>query len=72
MGAAPNIILGLALGYMSTIIPILLVTSTIFFGQQMSGNYGVTLAAIGMMSTKVISMAINGFGPISDTAFSIC
>ena len=51
MGAAPNIILGMALGYASTIAPIILIAVTIWVSFTFAGMYGVALAAIG--TTKV-------------------
>ena len=71
MGAAPNIILGLALGYASTIIPIILIGSTVLASFTWSGMYGVSLAAIGMLGCLPIALAIDGYGPISDNAGGI-
>lgn len=71
MGAAPNIILGLALGYMSTIIPILCLAVTIYISFTYAGMYGVALAALGMLGCLPIALAIDGYGPISDNAGGI-
>jgi len=71
MGAAPNIILGLALGYMSTIIPILCVAITIYVAYTFAGMYGIALAALGMLGCLPIALAIDGYGPISDNAGGI-
>lgn len=71
MGAAPNIILGLALGYASTIIPIILLGSTIIASFTWSGMYGVSLAAIGMLGCLPVALAIDGYGPIADNAGGI-
>ncbi len=71
MGAAPNIILGLALGYASTIIPILAIACTIYFSLCYAGMYGVALAAIGMLGCLPIALTIDGYGPISDNAGGI-
>jgi inorganic pyrophosphatase len=71
MGAAPNIILGLALGYMSTIIPILCVAITIYVAFTFAGMYGIALAALGMLGCLPIALAIDGYGPISDNAGGI-
>lgn len=71
MGAAPNIILGLALGYMSTIIPILCLAVTIFISFTYAGMYGIALAALGMLGCLPIALAIDGYGPISDNAGGI-
>jgi len=71
MGAAPNIILGLALGYMSTIIPVLCVAVTIYISFTFAGMYGIALAALGMLGCLPIALAIDGYGPISDNAGGI-
>jgi inorganic pyrophosphatase len=71
MGAAPNIILGLALGYMSTIIPILCLAVTIYISFTFAGMYGIALAALGMLGCLPIALAIDGYGPISDNAGGI-
>lgn len=71
MGAAPNIILGLALGYMSTILPIVCLAFTIFVSFTFAGMYGVSLAALGMLGCLPIALAIDGYGPISDNAGGI-
>ena len=70
-GAALNIIYGLALGYMSTIIPIILLAITILVSVELLGMLGVALAAIGMLSTLCISLAVDAYGPISDNAGGI-
>jgi len=71
LGAAPNIILGLALGYMSTIIPILCIAVTVYFCFHFAGMYGVALGAIGMLGCLPIALTIDGYGPISDNAGGI-
>lgn len=71
IGAAPNIILGLALGYFSTIIPILCIAVTIFVSFTFAGMYGIALAALGMLGCLPIALAIDGYGPISDNAGGI-
>jgi inorganic pyrophosphatase len=71
MGAAPNIILGLALGYMSTIIPILCLAVTIYISFTFAGMYGIALSALGMLGCLPIALAIDGYGPISDNAGGI-
>lgn len=71
IGAAPNIILGLALGYMSTIIPILCIGVTIYISFSFAGMYGIALAALGMLGCLPIALAIDGYGPISDNAGGI-
>lgn len=71
MGAAPNVILGLALGYSSTIVPILCLAFTICVSFSMGGMYGVSLAAIGMLGCLPIALTIDGYGPIADNAGGI-
>ena len=71
MGAAPNIILGLALGYMSTVLPIILIGITIWISFTFASMYGVALAAIGMLGCLPIALAIDGYGPIADNAGGI-
>jgi H+-translocating diphosphatase len=71
MGSAPNIILGLALGYMSTVVPILALALTIYFSFAYAGMYGVALSAIGMLGCLPIALTIDGYGPISDNAGGI-
>ena len=70
-GAALNIIYGLALGYMSTVIPIILLAITILVSVELLGMLGVSLAAIGMLSTLCVSLAVDAYGPISDNAGGI-
>lgn len=67
-GPAINIIFGLAVGYNSTIIPIFLLAITIIASINMCGMFGVALAAIGMLSTLCVGLAIDAYGPISDNA----
>merc|ERR1711935_214266 len=70
-GAAINVIYGLAVGYISTIIPIFLLAVTIIVCVSLMGMLGVALAAIGMLSTLAIGLAIDAYGPISDNAGGI-
>jgi len=71
MGPAPNIILGLALGYMSTIVPILCLAATIYVSFTFGGMYGIALSALGMLGCLPIALSIDGYGPISDNAGGI-
>lgn len=70
-GAAINIIHGLALGYLSVIIPIIALGATIFVSFRLAGMYGIAIAALGMLSNLAISLAIDAYGPISDNAGGI-
>jgi Na+/H+-translocating membrane pyrophosphatase len=71
LGAATNIILGLALGYMSNVIPIFCLSGTIFISFRFAGMYGVSLAALGMLGCLPIALSIDGYGPIADNAGGI-
>ena len=70
-GAATNIIYGLALGYLSTIIPTVVLSFVVYYSHSTLGYYGVALAALGMLSNLPICLAIDGYGPISDNAGGI-
>jgi Na+/H+-translocating membrane pyrophosphatase len=70
-GAATNIIYGLALGYNSTIVPAFLIALNAFLSHKLLGFYGVSLAALGMLGSLPIGLAIDGYGPISDNAGGI-
>jgi H+-translocating diphosphatase len=70
-GAATNIIYGLALGYQSTIVPVVILSAVIFLALTFAGMYGVALAALGMLSTLCTCLAIDVYGPISDNAGGI-
>ena len=70
-GPAINIIYGLALGYKSTILPVIQIAITILISVNLLGMFGVALSAIGMLSTLAIGLAIDCYGPISDNAGGI-
>jgi len=70
-GAATNIIYGLALGYVSVIIPVLALAVSIFVSLKLAGLYGISLAALGILSTLSIGLTIDAYGPISDNAGGI-
>jgi inorganic pyrophosphatase len=70
-GASLNIIHGLALGYSSTLIPILCIVATIYSAFTYAGMYGIALAAIGMLSNLPTCLTIDGYGPVSDNAGGI-
>jgi inorganic pyrophosphatase len=67
-GPAPNIILGLALGYVSVVIPIVCITATIGFGFAHAGMYGIGLSALGMLGSLPVALSVDGYGQISDNA----
>jgi K(+)-stimulated pyrophosphate-energized sodium pump len=70
-GAATNIIAGLSVGMMSTMLPIIVLACGIVFSYEMAGLYGVAIAAAGMMATTAMQLAIDAFGPIADNAGGI-
>ncbi len=70
-GPAINIIYGLALGYNSTIVPVILLALTAIVSISLCGLFGVALAAIGMLSNLCVGLAIDAYGPISDNAGGI-
>jgi len=70
-GAATNVIMGLALGYESTIFPACAIAVAAYVSHSLAGFYGVSLAALGILSTLSIGLTIDAFGPISDNAGGI-
>lgn len=56
---------------MSTLLPVIFVAITAYGSNKLMGYYGVSLAALGMLSNLPLSLAIDGYGPISDNAGGI-
>ena len=70
-GAATVIISGIAIGMVSTIVPLIAIGVTVLVAFELAGFYGVALAGVGLLSTLGITLATDAYGPVADNAGGI-